>query len=499
MTKGISRRFMMSSALAGLATSACAGAPSTSLRPQTRPGRTTTRNNAQARALIEQSGLTGMVGFAVADVRSGQILEAYDEVRGLPPASVAKAVTALYALDTLGGGHRFSTQLLATGPVEGGVVKGDLILAGGADPVLDTDDLAAMAARLEGSGVRAVEGRVRPWGGALPFVRAIDAGQPEHVGYNPAVSGLNLNFNRVHFGWSRSGSGYALAMDARSGRYRPAVSVARVSLADRRSPIYSYRDGGDHDSWSVARAALGNSGARWLPVRHPEAYAAEVFAKLASSRGVKASPGGEWNGAPKGRALVAHQSPPLTDVLREMLKYSTNLTAEAVGMSASAARGGRPRSLSASGKEMSRWASADLGMTDGRLVDHSGLGVTSRLSAGSMALAMVRAHEENGGAGQLQPLMKPFQMRNSGGGVDANHPVRVQAKTGTLYFVSALAGYATAPSGKDLAFAILTADEGRRRGLNPASGTRPEGSVTWNRRSKKLQQTLIERWARLYG
>lgn len=499
MTHRISRRVLMSSALAGLATSACAGAPSTSLRPQTRPAQTSSRSNAEARAIIQQSGLSGRVGYAVVDIRRGQILEAYDEVRGLPPASVAKSITALYALDTLGGGYRFDTRLLATGPVEGGVVQGDLILAGGADPVLDTDDLAAMAARLQGTGVRAVTGQIRPWGGALPFVKAIDDEQPAFVGYNPSVSGLNLNFNRVHFGWQRSGSGYALAMDARSGKYRPQVDVARVSLAERRSPVYTYRDGGDHDSWSVSRAALGSKGARWLPVRKPDAYAAEVFSKLASAQGIQASPGEAWRGAPQGRVLVQHQSSQMAPILKEMLKFSTNLTAEAVGMAASSARGGPPRSLSASGQEMSEWASQRLDLRGGRLVDHSGLGVASRLSAGEMALAMARVHEDNGGTGELKPLLKPFKMRNANGGVNANHPVKVLAKTGTLYFVSGLSGYATTPSGKDLAFAIFTADEDLRRGLNPASGTRPQGSVTWNRRSKKLQQTLIERWARLYG
>ena len=499
MTQPMSRRVLISSALAGIATSACAGAPSTSLRPQTRPLRTSPRTNAEARALIQQSGLSGRVGYAVVDPRTGQILEAYDEVRGLPPASVAKSITALYALETLGGGYRFDTRLIATGPVEGGVVKGDLILAGGADPVLDTDDLAAMAARLQGAGVNTVAGQVRPWGGALPFIHAIDDKQPSYVGYNPSVSGLNLNFNRVHFGWQRNGSGYALAMDARSGRYRPEVSVSRVSLAERRSPVYAYRDGGDHDSWSVSRAALGNQGARWLPVRRPEAYAAEVFAKLAVAKGVKATPGGVWQGAPQGRVLVQHQSSQMAPILEEMLKYSTNLTAEAVGMAASSARGGPPRSLSASGQAMSRWADQSLGITSARLVDHSGLGVESRMSAGELALAMARVHEDNGGAGDLRPLLKPFPMRNANGGVSANHPVKVQAKTGTLYFVSALSGYATAPSGKDLAFAIFTADESLRRGLDPSNGTRPQGSRTWNRRSKKLQQDLIERWARLYG
>jgi D-alanyl-D-alanine carboxypeptidase/D-alanyl-D-alanine-endopeptidase (penicillin-binding protein 4) len=51
----------------------------------------------------------------------------------LPPASVAKALTSLYALDTLGADHRFQTRVMATGSVIGGVLKGDLILVGGGD------------------------------------------------------------------------------------------------------------------------------------------------------------------------------------------------------------------------------------------------------------------------------------------------------------------------------------------------------------------------------
>ncbi|MEM6481157.1 MAG: D-alanyl-D-alanine carboxypeptidase [Pseudomonadota bacterium] len=495
----MSRRVLLSSALAGLATSACAGAPSTSLRPQGRPARTSSQADAQARALIEQSGVSGRVGYAVVDIRRGLILEAYDEVRGLPPASVAKAITALYALDTLGGGYRFETDLVATGPVENGVLKGDLILAGGADPILDTNDLAAMAARLQGSGITAVSGQIRPWGQALPFIHAIDETQPSFVSYNPSVSGLNLNFNRVHFGWKRNGSGYDLEMDARSGQYRPEVNISRMSLADRRSPVYAYRDGGDHDSWSVSRAALGSKGARWLPVRRPDEYAAEVFTKLALSKGIKVQPGPAWTVAPDGQVLVRHQSAQVSPILKGMLKFSTNLTAEAVGMIASSTRGRSLRSLQASGREMSTWANERLGLTGGRLVDHSGLGTASRLSAGETALAMARVHQDNGGKGELQPLLKPFPMRNANGGVNAKHPIKVLAKTGTLYFVSGLAGYATTPSGTDLAFAIFTADESRRRGLDPSSGTRPEGSVAWNRRSKRLQQNLIERWARLYG
>ena len=66
-------------------------------------------------------------------------------------------------------------------------------------------------------------GRFLVAGGALPHVGEIASDQPEHVGYNPAISGLNLNYNRVNFEWKRDGGGYAVQMDARGERFVPMV------------------------------------------------------------------------------------------------------------------------------------------------------------------------------------------------------------------------------------------------------------------------------------
>ena len=112
----------------------------------------------------------------------------------------------------------------------------------------------------------------------------------------PAVSGLNLNFNRVHFEWERTGADYRLTMDARSDRFRPEVSVARMQLADRSLPVYTWRDGGDEELWTVARRALGASGARWLPVRRPALYAGDVLPHLCGGAGADAGPAGRDRG-----------------------------------------------------------------------------------------------------------------------------------------------------------------------------------------------------------
>ena len=61
-------------------------------------------------------------------------IEGMNENLSVAPASVTKAITALYALDVLGAQHRFRTQLIATGNITGGVVQGALILVGGGNP-----------------------------------------------------------------------------------------------------------------------------------------------------------------------------------------------------------------------------------------------------------------------------------------------------------------------------------------------------------------------------
>ncbi|WP_370399052.1 D-alanyl-D-alanine carboxypeptidase/D-alanyl-D-alanine endopeptidase [Sulfitobacter sp. JB4-11] len=493
----MSRRGFLQSGAAffALVPAAFAAPPDTSLRPVLRAEDFFKRAIPDADAIIRGEKLSGQVAFAVADAASGDWLECANEHQGTPPASVTKAVTALYALDTLGASHRFETRLCALGGVIDGVVQGDLVLIGGGDPTLDTDGLAGMATALKEAGVRAVKGGFKVHEAALPLVPEIDPGQPDHVGYNPAVSALALNYNRVHFEWKRGGSGYAVTMDGRTEKYRPAVAMAAMQIKDRRSPVYTYEDRGGQDHWTVAKGALGKGGARWLPVRKPGLYAGDVFATMAGSHGIRLKAPELISSLPVGGDVIANwQSDPLLGILKDMLKYSTNLTAEMVGLAASTKRVGTVADLRASAAEMNAWAQDALGMSDPGLVDHSGLGDSSRLTALDMAKALLRAQQ-----GALRPILKPFNLRDNEGRPIKDGAITVDAKTGTLNFVSTLAGYITVPTGQVMAFAIFAADGDARAKVRPEERERPPGARSWNRRAKRVQQGLIERWAALYG
>jgi D-alanyl-D-alanine carboxypeptidase/D-alanyl-D-alanine-endopeptidase (penicillin-binding protein 4) len=406
-----------------------------------------------------------------------------------PPASTAKALTALYALDRLGAGHRFATRLVATGPVVDGRLDGDLVLVGGGDPTLDTNGLGTLAAALKAAGVREVRGRFGVWGGAIPLIDEIDPEQPSHVAYNPAVSALNLNYNRVYFEWVRGPNGYEVKMDARTESFSPRVSTARMQVVERSVPVYTYARGDGVDEWTVARGALGSGGARWLPVRRPDLYAAEVFQTLARSHGIELDPAEVVEGPPAGGEVARHESPSLAIILSEMLRYSTNLTAEVLGIAATDASGPAPRSLAESAGRMNAWLDTEL---DGRrpgLVDHSGLSGESRIAAVDMVQALVRVGVE----APLAQYLRPFAVD------DAPVPLSVSAKTGTLNFVSALTGYLTAPTGRELAFAILTSDLERRARLSEAERERPPGGREWAGRSRFLQRRLLANWAQRHG
>lgn len=495
VSKDFSRRAVLGGLVAGIGAPALAGAPTASILPVARSPGPPPPAVPDLSALIARADLGGKLGFVLADADTGRMLENMNPILGQPPASVTKAMTAQYALDVMGPAHAFSTRLIGTGPLKNGRLNGDLILVGGGDPTLDSTALAEMAAALKAAGIRDVAGRFLVHGGKLPHIGRIDPNQPDHLGYNPAVSGLNLNYNRVHFEWRKQGETYRIMMDARTHDYRPEITMAHMKVVDRKGPIYTYSNGGRTDNWTVAKAALGVEGSRWLPVRQPELYAGEVFQIFARSQGIQLGNAILADGPIHGRVLVDRKSPPLARILKGMLAYSNNLTAEVSGLSASLNRGKGIAELQESAHEMSSWMRSRLGARKPRFIDHSGLGDRSRVSA----LDMVQALVHIGPHSSLSSILKPIPIHRPDGTIDDRTRAEIVAKTGTLNFVSALAGYIRTETDKNLAFAIFSADVPRRQTLRPQDRERPVGGKGWTRRARSLQWALIGRWLDLYG
>ncbi|ACO78106.1 D-alanyl-D-alanine carboxypeptidase/D-alanyl-D-alanine-endopeptidase [Azotobacter vinelandii CA] len=76
----------------------------------------------------------------------------------LNPASTMKLVTTYAALELLGPTHKWHTEFYADGPLQGGVLNGNLYLKGGGDPKLNMERLWLLMRDLRANGVREVRG-----------------------------------------------------------------------------------------------------------------------------------------------------------------------------------------------------------------------------------------------------------------------------------------------------------------------------------------------------
>lgn len=78
----------------------------------------------------------------------------------LPAASVTKVATTLAVFDALGPDYRFLTSWTATGPIQNGILTGDLVVQGSGDPFFVWEDAIAVANLLQQAGIQQVSGNL---------------------------------------------------------------------------------------------------------------------------------------------------------------------------------------------------------------------------------------------------------------------------------------------------------------------------------------------------
>lgn len=76
----------------------------------------------------------------------------------LPAASLTKVATSLVSLKAWGPNYQFVTQVGATGPVQNGVLQGDLIIQGVGDPLFIWEEAISLGNALNTIGINRVQG-----------------------------------------------------------------------------------------------------------------------------------------------------------------------------------------------------------------------------------------------------------------------------------------------------------------------------------------------------
>jgi D-alanyl-D-alanine carboxypeptidase/D-alanyl-D-alanine-endopeptidase (penicillin-binding protein 4) len=320
------------------------------------------------------------------------------------PASVIKLVTTYSALELLGPAHVWKTEAWTSAPVAADVLQGDLVLRGGGDPKLTMESFWLMLRSLRGRGIREIRGDLvldRSWIEAADHDPAKFDGQPTQP-YNVGPDALLLNFKAFRFWFlpdlerrsvsvSSEPPSTALTLksdlklvDAACGDWRAGIKAEfNASPFDARASFAGTYPASCGDRvWNVAL----------LP--HP-VYVNGVFRRLWSELGGSITGGLREGPVPPGaRLLHRHESPPLTEVVRDINKFSNNVMARQLFLGLSAEIVGPPGRHDRSAAVVKGWAEQKgLRMPELVIENGSGLSRDERISAASMGRMLVRAYE----------------------------------------------------------------------------------------------------------
>lgn len=101
---------------------------------------------------------TSQVGIMVYDLTADSTIFRYNERQLMRPASTMKVITAITALNRLGGSYQFKTDLCYTGEIDSCTLHGDVYCVGGFDPRFNNDDLRAFVEGLHRMGIDTIRG-----------------------------------------------------------------------------------------------------------------------------------------------------------------------------------------------------------------------------------------------------------------------------------------------------------------------------------------------------
>lgn len=405
------------------------------------------------------------VGLVVTVAETGRVLYERAPHRRFVPASNAKLFTAAAALHELGPDHRWTTRLVATGPIRDGTLDGDLWLVGGGDPRLTRDDLAALSRRLREAGIRRVEGdlvgdgrRFPPpqWGSGWTW-------SDTYAGWGAGVSALRLYPGRVRAG---------LVPGARPGDTARLVLRRGGPLPAIRNRVRTGAPGSDvRLDWVPAPRDRPVALEGWIPAgadtvelslapSHPTTHLAAAFADRLETDGVPV--GGEIRRARPGEAperetwSTALRSEPLSAVLPTLLGSSDNQVAEMLLRTMGAEEGDRGTAeagLEVMEDRLRAWG-VESGAAD--LRDGSGLSRYSQVTP-TAVVRLLRRVWQLPDASVFRGSLPVASERGTLAGRLAGTPAagNLRGKTGSLSSVRALSGYVEAGDGRTLVFSLL--------------------------------------------
>jgi len=415
-------------------------------------------------------------GVLVRSLKTGETLFSLNPGTLLMPASNMKVVTMAAAAERLGWDYTFVTTVVATGPVEGGVVKGDLVVVGSGDPSLGgrpTEGPSVVerwADQIRAKGITRIEGRIIGHDNVFDDEGLGQGWAWDNLayGYSTPTSGLAFNENVVRLSFAPgSAAGDPVAVAARPDGSGLTIEAAVTTAAtDGTADVNVVRQPGSRTLGVSGSVPAGKTDVtQSVSVENPTEFMAGAFRQALVSLGIDVAGGAiDADALPAppdvraGETLVSYTSPPLSEIGKVLLKVSQNLYADTLLKAIGRPADGGP-ATTREGRRVLREVLEGWGIAPDQYiqVDGSGLSRYNYLSANVLVAVLTRMYTDErhrtaftdglpiaGVDGTISSRMKDTKAQGN-----------ARAKTGSIANARALSGYVTSSDGEPLVFSII--------------------------------------------
>ena len=420
---------------------------------------------ALARANVPREALAAIVIDASPTAKTVPLLS-YRANAAANPASVMKLVTTYAGLELLGPAYTWATPVFVDGSISNGVLTGNLIIQGRGDPKLVLERLWLLLRRVQSLGIKTITGDILLDRSAFAVAAQNPAdfdGEPLRP-YNATPDALLINYKSVVMTFVPN-----LAAGVAAVGFEPPLANVQmqssvplaVNRASNQLDCGDYRSGLQADFSDPFRISFkGSYPAGCAEKVWPIAYADPASYAERSVAGMWAEIGGKLGGrvrdgrAPAGlKSVFEVASPSLTEVIRDINKYSNNVMAQQLFLTFSMSSGQTPgpASFDASRSVLQTWWRERFGDADMPVFDNgSGLSRQERVTPQGLARMLQTAYI----SGAMPELMSSLSISGIDGTLKRGRWRASQGwahlKTGTLRDATALAGYVHTPSGRRL-------------------------------------------------
>ena len=407
-------------------------------------------------ALAESGTPREAVSLYVQEVGAREPVLAWNAGRSMNPASTMKLITTLAALEVLGPTYTWRTEVYGQGAILGDVLQGDLVLKGYGDPKLTLENFWLLLRDLRARGLREIRGELVLDRSFFPPQNPDPArfdNEPTRP-YNVAPDALLLNFKSVRLQFvPQEASGTVKIVPT---PYLPQIEIVnQLALGAGNCDFWPERPQAQPDLARLVFTGVFPTGcgekSRNFALLSPNEYALTLFQQLWRELGGTFA-GGVRDGtvAPDATLLATWESPPLSEVIRDINKFSNNVMARQLFLTMSLAVEAPPLSTEKAARAVREWAQrADLELPELVIENGSGLSRIERISARGLGQVLLR--------GMNGPLMPEYLASLPIPGIDGtlrrrlnSSPAsgRAHIKTGYLEGVRAIAGYVLDQQGR---------------------------------------------------